>query len=331
MDTSMTEIEVSIIICTRNRASRLSATLDALRALRTEHTYEIIWIDNTSTDDTARVLRTSLSTNPRTKYAVCPQIGLGAGRDFGWRMSRGRIVAFTDDDCYPAPDYIDALLAAFSDHPDAGVIGGSILLHNLKHARVTIDEGETTRKYRKYSYVRPGVLQGANIAFRREALVAINGMDPDLGAGTPFPCEDIDAIVAVLWAGFDGYFDPRPIVRHDHGRTDAEIPTLLSSYDRGRGGFFAKYILRPDTRLTFLLGWLRSAWHRRDWKGLRTLRTELTTAAQYARAKHRYGALLVAIPVGATVLGLQFLTTCACEALKMLARQPNTHSRRLKA
>src|SRR5262249_40892364 len=154
MGTSMNDVEVSIVVCTRNRGSRLSGTLDALRALLTEHSYEIIWIDNASTDDTAAVLRASLTADPHARYALCERIGLGAARDFGWQMSRGRIIAFTDDDCYPAPDYVDALLAAFSDHSDAGVIGGRILLHDPKHAKVTIDEGQTVRKYQKRSYVR---------------------------------------------------------------------------------------------------------------------------------------------------------------------------------
>ncbi|KJC62771.1 hypothetical protein UP10_00945 [Bradyrhizobium sp. LTSPM299] len=161
--------------------------------------------------------------------------------------------------------------------------------------------------------------------------MAANGMDPELGAGTPFPCEDIDAIVAVLWAGYEGYFDPRPIVRHDHGRTVADMPALLRSYDRGRGSFYAKYILRPDTRLTILLGWLWSAWHRRNWAGLRVLRIEMATAAQYTRSKRRYGALLIAMPIGALVLSFQFVVTCASEALSRLAKQLNAHSRRLKA
>jgi len=322
----MSEVEVSIVVCTRNRASRLSGAASALRALRTKHSYEIIWVDNASTDDTAAVLCRELAADPHARYVFCERIGLGAGRNFGWQMSRGRIVAFTDDDCFPAPDYVDALLTAFSDHPDAGVIGGRILLHDPKHARVTIDEGQTVRQYQSRSYVRAGVLQGANIAFRREALAAVNGMDPELGAGTPFPCEDIDVIVAVLWAGFEGYFDPRPMVRHDHGRSDADMPALMRSYDRGRGGFFAKYILRADTRLTFLLGWLRSAWHRRDWAGLRALWTEMATAVQYARSKQRYGALLFAMPVGAAVLGFQLVVTCISEGVRRLATPFNAHS-----
>lgn len=317
----MSEIEVSIIVCTRNRSSRLSGTLDALRALRSEHSYEIIWVDNASTDDTGAVLRRRLAGDPHARYVFCERIGLGAARNFGWQLSRGQIVAFTDDDCYPAPDYVDAVLAAFSDHPDAGVIGGRILLHNPKHAKVTIDECQTVRRYQKRSYVRAGVLQGANIAFRREALTAVDGMDPELGAGTPFPCEDADAIVAVLWAGFDGYFDPRPMVRHDHGRTEADMPALLRTYDRGRGCFFAKYLLRSDTRLAFLLGWLRSAWHRRDWAGLQTLWTEMATAGQYARSKQRYDALLIAVPFGAAVLGFQFVLTCISEVVRRLQRR----------
>jgi glycosyltransferase involved in cell wall biosynthesis len=325
----MNDVEVSIIVCTRNRAGRLSGTLGALRALRTDRSYEIIWVDNASTDDTAAVLRSELKADPHARYVLCERIGLGAARNFGWQAARGKIVAFTDDDCYPTQDYVDALLAAFSGHPDAGVIGGRILLHNPTHARVTVDEGTTVRRYGKRSYLRPGALQGANIAFRRDALAAINGMDPELGAGTPFPCEDIDAVVSVLWADFAGYFDPRPTVRHDHGRTEADMPGLLRSYDRGRGAFFAKYILRPDTRLAFLLGWLRSSWHRRDWRGLHALCTEMMTAAQYARSRRRYGALLILIPSGAAVLGFQFAMTCI-SGVKRLAMPFNAHSHGLK-
>lgn len=302
---STIEIEVSIVICTRNRASRLSGTLGALRALRTNHRYEVIWVDNASTDDTAAVLQRALAGDTVSRYVVGERIGLGAARNLGWESARGKIVAFTDDDCYPSPDYVDAILASFADHPGAGVIGGRILLHNPNHARITIEESEAPRIYPKRTFVRAGTLQGANLAFRREALQAIGGIDPELGAGTRFPCEDIDAVTAVLWTGFDACFDPRPTVQHDHGRVEADVPALLNSYDRGRGSFYAKYILRPDTRATFILRWLSSTWRRRDWQGLRTLRTELRTAGQYAIAKRRFGALALAVPVGLIALALQ--------------------------
>jgi len=299
------KIEVSIIICTRNRDNRLSGTLAALRALRTRHSYEIIWVNNASTDNTAAVLTSELATDPAARLIFCEQIGLGAARNEGWKASRGEIVAFTDDDCYPAPDYVDALIAAFSDYPEVGMLGGRILLFNPQHARITIEEGQTSRRFASRSYVRGGILQGANLAFRRAALSKIDGIDPELGAGTPFPCEDTDAVTAVLWAGFDGVFDPRPVVQHNHGRTESDVPALLDSYDRGRGALFAKYILRPDTRATFALRWLGSARHRRSPPGLRTLRLEMVSAAKYAILKGRYDILCIAAPICFLVLVFQ--------------------------
>ena len=303
------EIDVSIVICTRNRANRLSGTLGALRALRTSHGYEVIWVDNASTDDTAAVLQREIAHDAVSRYILGTRVGLGAARNLGWENARGRIVAFTDDDCYPSSDFVDAILAAFADHPGAGVIGGRILLHNPNHARITIEESDAPRVYPKRTFVRAGTLQGANLAFRREALQAIGGIDPELGAGTRFPCEDIDAVTAVLWAGFDACFDPRPTVQHDHGRVEADVPALLNSYDRGRGSYYAKYILRPDTRTTFVLRWLSSTWRRRDWQGLRTLQTELQTAAQYAIAKRRFGALALAFPLGLIALTVQSIVS----------------------
>lgn len=302
---STSEIEVSIVICTRNRANRLEDTLNSLRALRSHHAYEVIWVDNASTDGTAAVLQRECANNAASRYVLGKRIGLGAARNEGWKAASGRLVALTDDDCYPAPDYVDAIVAAFADHSDAGAIGGRILLYNPKHARITIDEDPLRRTYLRRTFVHPGALHGANIVFRRTTLETIGGIDPELGAGTRFPCEDIDAVTAVLWAGFNVYFDPRPVVYHDHGRIEADIPALLGSYDRGRGSFFAKYILRPDTRATFAMRWLRSAWNRRGWGGLRTLRTEMSAAAEYAISKKRYDAVLLAAPLCLTVLAFQ--------------------------
>jgi glycosyltransferase involved in cell wall biosynthesis len=323
VDTESTrEVEVSIVICTRNRASRLPRTLGALRALRSQHAYEVIWVDNASSDNTAAVLKSELADDSMARYIFGERMGLGAARNTGWKASRGKIVAFTDDDCYPSPDYVDALIAAFFDYPDVGVIGGRILLYNPQHARITIEEGQSPHLFPRRSFLHPGLLQGANIAFRRAALEAIDGIDPELGAGTPFPCEDIDAVTAALWAGFDARFDPRPVVQHDHGRVEADVPSLLRSYDRGRGSFFAKYILRSDTRAVYVVRWLRSAWLRRDWPGIRALRTEMATAAQYALSKKCYGALLVALPIGIAVLGFQTMLTCLFEFRQWLQTSP---------
>lgn len=295
-------VDVSIVICTRNRAVRLNQVLKALKAIVTDHSYEVLWVDNASTDHTAVVLKAALAGEGYSRYFYQPRIGLGAARDFGWRQARGRIIAFTDDDCYPEVDYVDALVMAFAENPRAGCIGGRILLHNPGHAAVTIDEGTEPRVFSGPAFLPAGALQGANMAFRREALEAAQGVDNDLGAGTPFPCEDIDAAATVLWAGFEVRFDPRPVVRHDHGRVEADIPALVDAYDRGRGGYYAKFILRPDTRKAYVSGWLGLARQRYDRAGLMSLLAEMRSAARYARFKHRLDALLLAAPIALSVL-----------------------------
>ena len=106
------------------------------------------------------------------------------------------MIALTDDDCYVAEDYVDAVLAAFDGRPDVGVLGGRILLFDPDDARVTIDERDHPVEMAPHSFVVAGAIKGANLSFRREALQKIGGFDPGLGAGTPFPCEDIDAVAA---------------------------------------------------------------------------------------------------------------------------------------
>jgi hypothetical protein len=101
-------------------------------------------------------------------------------------------------------------------------------------------------------------MQGANMAFRREAIAAAGGLDPELGAGTPFPSEDVDLMAAVAWRGYSGRFDPRPVVFHHHRRKEEHRAGIMDGYNRGRGAYYMKYILRRDTRWKYLAAWLRS-------------------------------------------------------------------------
>jgi GT2 family glycosyltransferase len=274
-------MDLSIVICTRNRASRLGSSLAALSALGSRRPFEVIWIDNGSTDETAGIIKSAISSQPHMKYHFCGQPGLGRARDFGWRQSTGRIVAFTDDDCYPEQGFVDSILEVFEERPALGCSGGRILLHNPAHAGVTLDERTEQRVYPPGTFLAAGSVQGANLVFRREALEAIGGIDPELGHGTPFPCEDIDAATAASMAGYEVMFDPRFAVRHDHGRSDADVPKLFEAYDLGRGAYYAKYMLRTDTRWACIKTWIQQARWRHGKPGLLSLATEMKSAIRY--------------------------------------------------
>lgn len=297
--------------------------LDSLRGVVTSRPWELLLIDNASTDDTRAILDAAADDFPCARVETVAAIGLGAARDAAWRMASGGIILFTDDDCYVAPDIVDATLAAFESHPDVGLMGGRILLHDPDDYPVTIDERTEAEAIEPRRFAPPGTLQGANFAFRRSALERIGGIDAMFGAGTPFPCEDIDAVAACLWAGIPGRFDPAIVVRHHHGRKEADYPALMRSYDLGRGAYYAKYLLRGDSRGAYLTGWLRGTFRNIHRGNLATFRRELGSAARYLGARRAFGFLTVAAPVAIMLYLALYASVVGNKAANILLRRRN--------
>jgi GT2 family glycosyltransferase len=188
-----------------------------------------------------------------------PRVGLSRARNKGWRAATGDIIAFTDDDCYVDPNYVDAIFEAFQEDLRIGFVGGRILLFDATDYKITINESEVRQEFRPRIFVPTGAVQGANFAFRKTVLQRIGGFDERLGAGTPFPSEDIDMVASALWSGVIGVYDPRPLVYHHHGRkTWQEALMLMRTYDAGRGAYYAKYVMRSDSRCIYLREWLKS-------------------------------------------------------------------------
>ena len=254
-------VSLSVVICTHNRVDSLRRCTSALASVKTNCEWEIIIVDNMSNDGTS-VFLGSLPKKLGTAAVLSTfeqKRGLGAARNKGRSVARGKIVAFIDDDCYVSEDYIDAMISAFDNNPRVGFVGGRLLLYDQSDLRMTIQESEDYRIFPSRTFIAPGIIQGANMAFRRETLESIGGFDENFGTGTRFGCEDIDALAHALWSGISGAYDPRPTVYHHHGRkTRADEIKLKRKYDIGRGAYYAKFILRRDSRWQYLANWLRS-------------------------------------------------------------------------
>ncbi|CAH0495463.1 glycosyltransferase family 2 protein [Novosphingobium sp. CECT 9465] len=292
---------LSIIVCTRNRAQSLEPMISAMKAIRSEQDWELLLVDNASTDNTRERLTFLAEGAGNFRIVTASRIGLGAARDMAWREARGDIILFTDDDCYVAPDIVDATIAVFDAHPEIGFAGGRILLHDPDDYPVTIDERTQASDIPAFEFVRPGALQGANMAFRRNALERIGGVDPALGAGTPFPCEDIDTVAACVWAGLPGRFDPSMVVRHHHGRKASDYPALMASYDRGRGAYFAKHLLCRKSRIAYLQGWIAGTFRDLHRGRLSTLARELAAAKAYMIHRRAWATLIAMAPLAGAV------------------------------
>ena len=274
-------VALSLVICTRNRAPQLARMLASLKTLTCAQPWEIVVVDNGSTDNTQAVIEAFRAETPASLTVVVEaRPGTGHAHNCGWQTAQGEIVSFTDDDCYPAPDFLQMTQVCFATDPQLGFLGGRVLLHDPADYKITVQENTARHDFAPGAFIAPGLILGANNAFRRAALMAINGFDPAFGAGTPFPCEDVDVLARISAAGWRGAYDPRPLVYHAHGRkTVAQADRLMRSYDYGRGAYFAKCLLQPALRRTYARNW----WWRIKAQPLAMTGRELWAAAAYYR------------------------------------------------
>lgn len=233
---------VSVVLCTRNRAPQLARSLTALGALRHGADWELIVVDNGSTDGTADVIEAfRVAAALPLRVVIENQPGLSRARNAGWRAARGDVVCFTDDDCYPQAGYLEAVERVFAETA-LGFFGGRLELFDPTDFPISIQPSRRPRRFAPGQFVPAGLVQGANMAFRRQALVDIDGFDEQLGAGTAFPAEDIDAVCRASMAGWAGVYEPSALVLHHHQRKAKDAASLVRLYDQGRGAYNAKVL-----------------------------------------------------------------------------------------
>jgi glycosyltransferase involved in cell wall biosynthesis len=237
--------QVSLILSTRDRAAFLPPCLDSLEAIRTSSDWELIIVDNGSTDDTWFVLQGFVRrTRLKVKLLREPTPGLAHARNTGVRAATGDVLCFTDDDCYPAPDFIDAVANVFEEN-DVGFMGGQIRLHDPNDAPVCITTRTEQALFPAGSFITTGEIHGACMAFRREVFDDIGLFDTAFGAGAPLKgAEDCEFVARACFAGWNGGFFPEPVIYHHHRRRGDGAVQITRSYDYSRGAFFAKLLLK---------------------------------------------------------------------------------------
>ena len=254
-------LPLSVVVCTRNRRERLRRCVQALFGTDSAQEWELVIVNNNSDDGSEEFLQSlpKKYKNISINTIVESRPGSGIARNAGWRRARGDLIAFTDDDCYVSRDYISNVINAFSENESLSFLGGRILLYDPNDLRMTVLEDDKYVALKPRTFIAAGTVMSANMAFRKPVLDRIGGFDENFGAGAGFACEDIDAAASALWEGLSGAYDPRPTVYHHHGRkTEREARDLLRIYDKGRGAYYAKYILRSDSRSEYLRGWMRT-------------------------------------------------------------------------
>ncbi|MGH7646757.1 MAG: glycosyltransferase family 2 protein [Gemmatimonadaceae bacterium] len=243
-------VDVSLIVCTRNRREALARLLESLEHLVVprEMRWELIVVDNGSTDGTPALLASPPGTLPvRTVREPVP--GLSRARNAGLASAAGDLLLFTDDDCLPDPHWLAVVRDEFARAPALGMLGGRVELFDER------DQPTTTRTSRERGQVSTAfnldAIIGCNMAFRRSALATIGPFDVALGSGTGAGAgEDVDFVYRALRAGLRVEYSPDALVYHNHGRrTEAQARALKRAYTVARGALFCKYLLQRDRRI----------------------------------------------------------------------------------
>lgn len=136
-------MDVSIVISTYNRCGLLEGALGALLSQTpADAAYEILVVDNNSTDQTRSVVQgLAMQNQEKLKYLFEPKQGLSYGRNAGIAAAKAPIIAFTDDDVRVAADWVWRVKGSFEANPDIDFLGegGPAMASG---ATAVADEGE---------------------------------------------------------------------------------------------------------------------------------------------------------------------------------------------
>lgn len=171
----------SIVVCTRNRSGLLKGSIESLLAQTLDPAlFEIIVVDNQSTDDTANTARQT--GGDRIRYFLEPELGLSPARNRGWREARGRWVGYLDDDAKAAPDWLAvAQSIALSRGPQ--IFGGPFLPFYQSPKPDWFKDAYGSREISPAPRDLAGIetLSGSNIFILREMLESSGGFSSQFG------------------------------------------------------------------------------------------------------------------------------------------------------
>jgi GT2 family glycosyltransferase len=241
--TPISAAPLSVVICTRDRPQALERCLAALMS-QTSRAGQVVVVDNSSNRSAEAVSARFADVD----YLHEPRPGLSVARNAGVRASKGTLVAFTDDDVEPSPNWTMEIVRAFSVTA-VDAVTGLVLPARLETPaqcyfqfrmggfgsecvplifdRRFLDETKATGA----QVWRIGA--GANMAFRRSLFDRVGLFDERLGAGASGCSEDSELWYRLIASGGACLFEPRAVVVHHHREHWPELRRQVRAYMKG--------------------------------------------------------------------------------------------------
>jgi glycosyltransferase involved in cell wall biosynthesis len=215
-------MKASVIVCTYNRSKLLSENLKSLIGQDFNEPFEIIVVDNNSSDNTRQVVRELAKAPPKKIiYSVEEKQGLSHARNKGIDLAGGEIIAFIDDDAIADKSWLSNLVSVYED-PNVGCAGGRVELE-WQGARPDwlpvyrenylgrLDYGEEIIELKF-----PKTPFGLNMSFRKAALNPSASFSPELGRSSTnlLSNEEVELCYKVEKAGWKIIYVPKALVKH---------------------------------------------------------------------------------------------------------------------
>lgn len=216
--------DISVIICTYNRAEMLKDTLDSwLGVDQTNLDVELIVVDNNSSDTTAHVVKDFQSHQPNgVRYIFEQNPGLSYARNRGIEEAAGRIIAFLDDDVYLDKHWLQQICCVFDSAKNIHCVGGNSLpVFDVARPDWFTDSmlnmyGSTlsgaAEKYMQY----PEHPFGVNMAFLRIVFEQVGLFNTRLGRikKSLLSNEEKELFYRIDQKGLKTYYTPKAVVHH---------------------------------------------------------------------------------------------------------------------